>query len=46
MPDGFKWTKGRELVISSGYVFKQNPGLLDEYIENDIIKKPGLSYKG
>lgn len=45
-PDGFKWTKGRELVISSGYVFKQNPGLLDEYIENDIIKKTaGLAIK-
>lgn len=23
--DGFQWCKGREFVISSGYIFKHNP---------------------
>lgn len=38
-PDGFNWTEGKELVISSGYVFKQNPGLFEKYIEMDKFKK-------
>ena len=37
-PDGFNWSKGRELVISSGYVFKQNPGLLENYMETEHFK--------
>ena len=38
-PDGFKWTHGRELLITSGYVFTQNPGLIDEIIESGDLKK-------
>lgn len=34
-PDGFRWTKNREFVISSGYVFQQNPTLFDEYIRSE-----------
>lgn len=37
-PDGFNWSKGRELVISSGYVFQQNPGLFAEYMKTDQFK--------
>lgn len=38
-PDGYKWTKGRELVISSGYIFKQHPGLFEEYTSSDIFSE-------
>lgn len=38
-PDGFNWTEGKELVISSGYVFQQNPGLFEKYIEMDKFKQ-------
>lgn len=38
-PDGFQWTKGREFVISSGYVFKENPELFREYLESEMIKE-------
>lgn len=38
-PDGFNWTKGREFVVSSGYVFQQNPKLLKDYIKTDEFKK-------
>lgn len=38
-PDGYKWTKGKELVISSGYIFHKNPGLWNEFIESDNFKK-------
>ena len=38
-PDGFKWTHGRELLITSGYVFTQNPGLIEEIIESGDLKK-------
>lgn len=30
-PDGYNWTKGKELVISSGYIFKNNEQLLVDY---------------
>ena len=33
-PDGFNWTKGREFIVSSGYVFKQLPRLIVPYVEN------------
>ena len=38
-PDGFKWTHGRELLITTGYVFTQNPGLIEEIIESGDLKK-------
>ncbi len=38
-PDGFKWTKGREFVISSGYVFQQHPRLFEDYLETDIFRE-------
>ncbi|MGF7057646.1 PucR family transcriptional regulator [Brassicibacter mesophilus] len=38
-PDGFKWTEGKELVVSSGYVFHQNPELFETYIQSDLFKK-------
>lgn len=45
-PDGFNWTKGKEWVISSGYIFQQNPGLFESYIETDKFKEiSGLGLK-
>ncbi len=45
-PDGFNWTEGKELVVSSGYVFKQNPGLFEEYIKSDkFVKISGMLLK-
>lgn len=45
-PDGYMWTRGRELVISSGYVFKLDPDLFERYIESDKIKEiSGLAIK-
>lgn len=38
-PDGFRWTRGRELVLSSGYLFQENPGLFEEIISGDAIKR-------
>ncbi len=38
-PDGFKWTKGREFVISSGYVFQQHPRLFEDYLKTDIFRE-------
>lgn len=37
-PDGYKWTKGRELVVSSGYVFKVNPNLFEEYTNHEKFR--------
>ncbi len=37
-PDGFQWTKGREFVISSGYVFHQHPKLFEDYLKTDIFR--------
>lgn len=34
-PDGFKWTRGKEFVISSGYVFSENPDLFDACLDSD-----------
>lgn len=45
-PDGFKWTKGKELVISSGYIFSQQPEILEQYaLEGPIDKIAGLGIK-
>ncbi|WP_416198417.1 MAG: PucR family transcriptional regulator [Sporanaerobacter sp.] len=38
-PDGFKWTRGREFVITSGYVFCKCPGVFEEYIKTDIFRE-------
>jgi PucR family transcriptional regulator, purine catabolism regulatory protein len=38
-PDGFKWTHGRELLFSTGYVFYKNPGLIESIIESGDLKK-------
>ncbi len=38
-PDGFNWTKGKELVISSGYIFQQHPKLLEDYIKTEQFKE-------
>ncbi len=38
-PDGYKWTKGREFVISSGFVFKVKPEFLGEYLNSEEMKK-------
>ncbi|MDR7857697.1 PucR family transcriptional regulator ligand-binding domain-containing protein [Tissierella sp.] len=38
-PDGYKWTRGREFVISSGYIFKQHPELFEEYVKTDTFKE-------
>lgn len=38
-PDGFQWTKGKEFVISSGYVFHQHPKLFEEYLKTDIFRE-------
>jgi len=37
-PDGFYWTKGLEFLISSGYIFEQNPKLLEEYINTEYFR--------
>lgn len=33
-PDGFNWTRGREFVVSSGYVFMENPNLAQSHIDS------------
>lgn len=37
-PDGYLWTRGREFVISSGYIFMQNPGLMEEYVKTPYFR--------
>lgn len=45
-PDGFNWTKGREFVITSGYVFEKNPGLLEKYLETSkVLEISGIGIK-
>lgn len=38
-PDGLKWARGRGLLLSSGYIFYKNPGLMEKMIESGDIKK-------
>ena len=38
-PDGFNWTRGREFVISSGYLLGQDKDLIHRYIESERFKK-------
>ena len=45
-PDAFKWTKGKEMVLSSGYVIKQDPGcLMQSFEEGNIQRSSGLMLK-
>lgn len=45
-PDGYQWTRGREFVISSGYIFQQQPNLFQEYIKSDkFINISGMGIK-
>ena len=45
-PDGYNWTKGRELVITSGYIFKDDPDMLIEYARvNNFDRISGLAIK-
>lgn len=45
-PDGYKWTKGRELVVSSGYIFQANPNLFEEYLKDKSFKEiSGMAIK-
>ncbi len=38
-PDAFQWTQGKGLVVTSGYVFYQNPGLFETFIHSEGFKK-------
>ena len=38
-PDCFKWTKGRELVLSSGYVISQEPDCLKAAFEEGLVQQ-------
>ena len=45
-PDCFKWTKGKELVLSSGYVIMKEPGcLMKAYQEGSLQQISGLMIK-
>jgi PucR family transcriptional regulator, purine catabolism regulatory protein len=45
-PDAFKWTKGKEMVLSSGYVIQQNPDCLNvAFAEGNIQRSSGLILK-
>ena len=38
-PDGYLWTKGRELVMTSGYLFKNDPNLFGKFIQDEGFRK-------
>lgn len=38
-PDGFAWTRGKEFILSSGYVFKQQPNLLETHLTSGVFGK-------
>nr|WP_300006155.1 PucR family transcriptional regulator ligand-binding domain-containing protein [Tissierella sp.] len=45
-PDGYKWTRGRELVISSGYIFKTHPDLFEVYMNDEKFREiSGMALK-
>ena len=45
-PDGYRWTRGKELVLSSGYVFKQEPDSLQRAFETGSMQQSaGLMLK-
>ncbi len=37
-PDGYKWTKGREFVMTSGYIFKSNVNSLEDFLNSEFFK--------
>lgn len=37
-PDGYHWTRGREFVLSAGYIFMQQPNLFNEYINSNKFR--------
>ena len=38
-PDAFQWAQGRELLITTGYVFYKNPDLLKQIVESGDLQK-------
>lgn len=38
-PDGYLWTKGRELVMTSGYLFKNDLNLFKKYTQDEGFRK-------
>lgn len=45
-PDGFKWTKGKEMVLSSGYAISRDPGCIaNAFAEGTIQKISALMIK-
>lgn len=45
-PDAFHWTKGKELVLSSGYVIAQEPDCIEKaFREGSIQKAAGMMIK-
>ena len=38
-PDGYLWTKGRELVMTSGYLFKNDLNLFKKYTQYEGFRK-------
>lgn len=45
-PDGYLWTKGRELVMTSGYLFKDDPDLFKKYTQDKGFREmSGMAIK-
>lgn len=45
-PDGYEWTRGRELVVTSGYIFKAIPNSFETYINGEKFKEiSGMAIK-
>ena len=44
-PDGYRWSVGKELTMSSGYVFAQNKDFLDYYCGNFSKEQAALVIK-
>jgi purine catabolism regulator len=38
-PDGFKWTKGKEMIMSSGYAIMNDPGCISRAFAEGTIQK-------
>lgn len=45
-PDAFRWTKGKELILSSGYVLAKEPGCMQNYLrEGYLTQMAGMMIK-
>lgn len=44
-PDGYRWSVGKELIMSSGYVFAKNPEFTDYYCSNFSREQAALVIK-